>query len=180
MKSFYKPSVSLYLFWLTVFLVAATQFYLCYTWMIYRTYFGIPDYEFYKKWGAPFLVFLPAVWGTRGRRFWGLLFLSFLFSFYLQIESVNRFSRPSLGHVAGISGLLQYNIVPILAGSLFFTPITFALLYLPEKVLGDYWRSLFLLPCPRQSFPEIWAEAIGIHRPANQQPELSAHNSDPL
>lgn len=162
-------SYRIYFYWFTVFLVAAIQFYLCYSWMVHRTYIGLHEFEWYKKWGAPFLVFLPAVWGTRGRRFWGLLFLCFWFTLCLQIETCNRFSgRPSTGHLIGVFALLQNNIMPIIAGSLFFTPITYVLLYLPEKVLGDYWRSLFLLPCPNQSFPEIWSEAVGMNRASKQ------------
>ena len=153
-----------WLFWLTVFAVAMAQFALCYEALVCRGYPPLTEMGIYKKWASPFIIWLPAIFGTRVMRFWGLVASSFITACLFQMISINGMMTPSIGHLTGVSGIIKSHYPEILIVSLFCLPFVFAILYFPERVFGDLSRALFALPTRNLSFAETWDEAWRVSR----------------
>ena len=58
-----------WLFWPSVITVALAQFGLCYEALVCRGYPPLSEMGMYKMWASPFLIWLPAIFGTRITRF---------------------------------------------------------------------------------------------------------------
>lgn len=146
-------------FTLMVILVIIGQFALCYEALVCRGYPPLTELGMYKKWACPFLIWIPAVFGTRTMRYWGLVTFSISTTCLFVMISVNGMVRPSIGHLAGVWGILQYHYPEIIVNTLFCFPFVFAILYFPERVFGDVWRAIFLLPTASISSAKTWALA---------------------
>lgn len=100
----------------------------------------------YKKLAAPCLFWLPAVFGTRLQRLSGLIVNSFVTSGLQVMISLNGMKRPSIGHLRGVIGIIQFHFFEIVVGAMIYFPLVLAISYIPERVLGDLWRAAWLLP----------------------------------
>ena len=160
-----------WLFWLTVIAVLVAQFALCYEALVCRGYPPLTEIGMYKQWASPFLIWLPAIFGTRVMRFWGLVVLSFCVACLFQMISINGMMRPSIGHLAGVSGIIKSHYSEILVNAAFCVPFVSAIMYFPERVFGDVWRALFGLPTRNISFAETWNSAWRIRsKPSPESP----------
>ena len=163
------------LFAITVAFVIVAQFALCYEALVCRGYPPLTEFGMYKKWTCPFLIWVPAVFGTRAMRFWGLVILSISTTCLFMMISINGMMRPSIGHLAGVQGIVRYHYPEIVANTLFSFPVAFAIMYLPERVFGDLWRAIFFLPTANVSFVDTWKLAWRI----SSQPDEPTEQSDP-
>ena len=155
------------LFWLTVIAVVIAQFALCHEALICRGWPPLSETGMYKMWASPFLIWLPAIFGTRVMRFRGLTILALSVSCLFAMISINGMMRPSIGHLAGVSGIIKHHYVEIIFSTLFYSPFVFAIMYFPERVFGDLWRAIWFRPISNMSFSETWksAWALGVHNP---------------
>ena len=85
--------------------------------------------------------------------------MSFTTTIFFTMISINGMIRPSIGHLAGVSGILQHHFWEILFTSIFWSPLTFVILYFVERVFGDTWRAIFSLPTEIISFSDTWRTA---------------------
>lgn len=132
------------------------QFALCYEALVCRGYPPLTEIGLYKKWASPFVIWIPAIFGTRVMRFWGLVALSIFTTSLFVMISINGMIVPSIGHLAGVTGIISHHTAEITIYTLFYFPITFATMYFPERVFGDLLRALFTLPTRNISFAETW------------------------
>ena len=160
-------------FWLTIVALIAAQFALCYEALVCRGYPPLTEIGMYKKWASPFLIWIPAIFGTRAMRFWGLMALSISTTCLFVMISISGMIRPSIGHLAGVQGIIRYHYPEIIVNSLFCFPFVFAIMYLPERVFGDIWRAVCCLPTANNHFLETWRLA----RQDKSQPAASPHNN---
>lgn len=149
------------LFWLAVAGVMIAQFALCYEALVCRGVPPLTEAGMNKKWASTFLVWLPAIFGTRVLRLRGLAVLSLWITCLFAMISSNGTLRPSIGHLAGVQGIIETYWMDIAATTFTYFPIVFAILYLPERVFGDAWRALCRLPTANLSFGETWRMAWG-------------------
>jgi len=157
------------LFWPSVIAVALAQFGLCYEALVCRGYPPLSEMGMYKMWASPFLIWLPAIFGTRITRFWGLVVASFLTACLFQMISINGTMTPSIGHLTGVSGIIKNHYPEILLGATFCFPIVFAVTYFLERVFGDVWRAMFGLPTRNLTFRETWDSAWRFRSQSNRE-----------
>lgn len=159
-------------FWLAVFAVVYIQFLLCYEALICRGWPPLTVAGIYKKWSVPFLVALPAVFGSRANRLRGLAVMSLSVTCLFEMISINEMVRPSIGHLAGVTGILRLHGVGISVATVLNAPLAFVLLYFVERVLGDLWRGVWFLSSPNERFEDVWRSACMLF------PKMSEENSD--
>jgi hypothetical protein len=147
------------LFWLTVFTVLTAQFVLCFDAIVCRGWPPLTENGMYKLWGSPFLVWIPAVFTNRVTRFRGLAVMTFGLATYFSMISVSGVMTPSIGHLTGVTGLIRKHFVEILFTSTMYSPFVFTVTYFVERVFGDLWRALWLLPSETMTFAETWHKA---------------------
>jgi hypothetical protein len=135
-----------FLFWLTVVAVIALQFSLCYEALVCRGYPPLSETGHYKKLASTCLFWVPAVLGNRATRLKGLVVMAVFTTAIFSMISINGMVRPSAGHLIGVMGILRFHLPEILANSLLYSPFVFAVMYIPERVFGDLWRAVWLLP----------------------------------
>lgn len=153
------------LFWFAVAAVLVGQLALCHEALVCRGDPPLTVAGLMKQLASPFLVALPAVFGSRANRMRGLIVLSLWVTCLFVMISINGTMRPSIGHLAGISGILKLHAVEIAIFTLAYAPLAFGLLFFIERVSGDLWRAMWLLPSPHIPFADVWREAWGV-RPA--------------
>lgn len=132
------------LFWATVFALSLLQFYLFYEALVCRGYPPLNDMGVWKMIAAPCFFWVPAVFGDRRLRMSGLLVSCFVSALLISMESADRV-RPSAGSWGGVIGIIEFYFLEVLLSTTVLTPIFYAVLFLPEKVIGDLWRRLFWL-----------------------------------
>ena len=169
-----ESQYNIVLFWLAVIAVMTAQFALCYEALVCRGYPPLTEIGMYKKWASPLLIWIPAIFGTRIMRFWGLVVLSIFTTSMFVMISINGMIVPSIGHLAGVTGIIRHHLPEIAINTLFCFPITFAIMYFPERVFGDLWRALFALPTRNISFAETWNSAWRIR--TKQKPDAHITN----
>ena len=148
------------MFWLTVFAVVGSQFTLCHEALVCRGWPPLSEIGIYKMWACPFLIWIPAAFGNRVSRFWGLVVMTFAITAFFTMISINGMMRPSIGHLAGVTGILKHHFIEILFTSVFWSPFIFAILYFIERVFGDLWRAIWMLPTEKMSFSETWRSGM--------------------
>ena len=147
------------LFWLSVTVIALAQYALCHEALVCRGYPPLTETGMYKVCLSPFLIWLPAIFGTRVMRFWGLVATSLSFACLIQMIYINGMVTPSIGSLSGVSGIIKHHYIETLITTVFCFPFVFAITYFPERVFGDLWRALFALPTRNLSFTETWNSA---------------------
>ena len=154
------------LYWFLVFCVVAGQFGLCYEALVCRGWPPLTEVGICEMCAAPFLVWLPAIFGDRPTRLRGLAVMAVAVAAIFMMIDLNGMVRPSIGHLAGVTGILRMHVQEILLSTIVVWPLVFAVLYFPERVLGDAWRAVLRLPSSTATFSETWkaAWAIGNHR----------------
>jgi hypothetical protein len=145
-----------WLFWLTILAVIVAQFALCYEALVCRGYPPLTEIGLYKKWASPFVIWIPAIFATRPMRFWGLVVLSISTTCLFVMVSINGMVVPSIGHLAGVQGIIQFHYPEIVVNTLFCFPFVFAIMYFPERAFGDIWRAICRLPTASISFVDTW------------------------
>ena len=144
---------------MTVLAVLVAQFGLCHEALICRGWPPLSEIGMYKMWASPFLIWIPAVFGDRVTRLRGLVVLTLGICAYFSMISINGMMRPSIGHLAGVTGIIEHHFMEILFTSLFWSPFVFAIMYFVERVFGDLWRAICLLPTKAMSFSDTWNAA---------------------
>ena len=92
---------------------------------------------------APLFVALPAILGDHERRRHGVLVGAAGFAIVYALALINlNDGRPSIGHLAGIPGIIRaYHVGIILTAALLYIPTAIALYYI-DRVFGDLMRML--------------------------------------
>ncbi len=157
------------LFWLSVIAIVLVQFALCYEALVCRGSPPLTETGKIKMYASPFLIWIPAIFGTRVMRFWGLACMSFVSACLFQMISISGMVRPSVGHLSGVFGILKDHYPEILIHATFCFPIVFAITYFLERVFGDLWRAIFALPTRDLSFTETWNSAWRIGTKSNAE-----------
>lgn len=135
-----------FFFWLTVVAVITLQFSLCYEALVCRGYPPLSETGLYKKLASTCLFWVPAVLGNRATRLKGLVVMAVFTTAIFSMISISGMVRPSVGHLIGVMGILRFHLPEILTSSLLYSPFVFAVMYIPERVFGDLWRAVWLLP----------------------------------
>jgi hypothetical protein len=163
-----------WLFWLSVVAVAIVQFALCYEALVCRGHPPLTEMGVFKKWASTCLFWIPAVFGNRVMRFRGLAVIAIATTCLLVMISINGMLRPSIGHLAGVTGIIKAFYLEIVVATVFWSPFVFAMLYFPERVFGDVWRALWLQSTPNISFSEIWNAAWKINSRTAQRRRITS------
>jgi len=147
------------MYWLSIIAVFSIQLTLCHEAFVCRGWPPLTEFGMYKMWASPFLVWIPAIFGTRATRFRGLAVMSFLVGVCFAMISINGMLTPSIGHLRGAMGLFASNFVSIIFTSLVWSPFVFGILYFVERVFGDIWRAVWFLNTEQMTFAETWGAA---------------------
>ena len=116
----------------------------------------------WKMTHSHFIVFLPAIFGDRVTRIRGLVLFSFITTMLFVLYSAGQNGiTPSRGSRTGFIGLILETHLLSIIPAILLTPIAFAILYLPERVLGDLWRMVCSLPPSEEPREQSWAAAFG-------------------
>ena len=148
-----------WLFWLAILTVIVAQFVLCYEALVCRGHPPLTEMGMYKQLASTCLIWIPAIFGTRAIRLWGLVVLSLSTTCLFVMISLNGMLRPSIGHLAGVPGIIRHYYSEIVIYTAFCFPFAFAIMYFPERVFGDIWRAICFLPTSNLSFVETWKRA---------------------
>ena len=112
--------------------------------------------EFYKMLASPLFVWLPAVFGSRVARMRGIVVMSATSTLFLMMIYHNGSMVPSVGSTSGAIGVFLANLGPIMCTGIVLWPIGFACHYFYERVIGDLWRMVWMLPTETLSFSDAW------------------------
>ena len=154
-------STSDLLYWQAAFAVIIVQYMLCHDGIVCRGYPPMTEREIYKMLASPLFVWLPAVFGNRVTRMRGVTIMSGSSILFLMMIYFNHGIVPSLGSHSGPIAVLLANIFPILICGIVCWPLGFFCHYFYERVLGDLWRMIWILPTESVSFSETWRLAWG-------------------
>ena len=131
------------LFWTCWIAVLLAHLRLSYPAIVCRGHPPLGPNEMIGLFVAPTFVGLPAVFGDPKHRYLGVVIgaAGFALIYALAIITLND-ARPSIGHLAGIPGIVRaYHIGIVILAAILYVPVAIALYFL-ERVLGDLIRSL--------------------------------------
>ncbi len=126
------------LYWLVSLIVVFSHLKLSYPAITCRGYPPMHAADIVALFVAPAVVGLPAVFGTPRLRWLGLLVMTGgIMIIYAMAMSNHADTRPHIGHLAGMPGLLWYNGLEVAIITIILYGPLLAVLYFLERVGGD-------------------------------------------
>lgn len=127
-------------------LVVAAHAYLSYPAAIARGYPPIGVRDFLAPFFAPLAMGLPPLFDDGRNRPWSRIGLvaavSLSFGLVWAIIAANQRIIPSTGHVAGSSGILQYQTDEVCGGTVLYGAMAFAFFFCYDRVASECWAHL--------------------------------------
>lgn len=129
---------------LTALGVVAVHAVLSYPAAVARGHPPMEPWELVAPFLAPFAMLLPALFDD-GRhqpvqRVIRILVISACFAFVWAIIEANGHIRPSIGHLAGITGILRFHACEVLVNTVLFTTGAFWFFLCFDRVATDCWN----------------------------------------
>ena len=161
----HRFSISDLFFWQAVLAVVIGQYILCHDGIVCRGYPPMTEGEIYRMLASPLFVWIPAVFGSRINRMRGITVMSASSTLFLMMIQFNGSMVPSVGSRSGAIGVFFAHLGEIMIFGIFLWPIGFLCHYFYERVTGDLWRMIWMLPTENVSFGDTWRLAWGRKTP---------------
>ena len=123
------------------------------------------ELELEKMLISPFLVWIPAVFGTRVNRMRGIMAMSISTALFLNMVYVDDGMCPSIGSHAGPMGIIQSYLIELIFMTAITSPFVFIGFYYYERVTGDIWRKICFQRTENLTFSQTWERAWGRNPP---------------